>query len=94
MTHYLRFSNEATGMAALQVAGFVAKDGRLILASHNHALDVIGVITAGGEWNEDGAEIVSPVALSGWHINYIGELPDGWASYVVTPEQPVRVFAS
>ena len=24
----------------------------------------------------------------------VGEMPDGWEQYVVTPEQPVRVFAS
>jgi hypothetical protein len=32
------------------------------------------------------------VLLNGWHVNYIGELPEGWDVYVVTPEQPVRVF--
>jgi len=31
--------------------------------------------------------------LDGWHVNYRGELPDGWDAYAVWPEQPVRVWA-
>jgi len=31
--------------------------------------------------------------LEGWHVNYRGEVPDGWLPYVVTPETPVRVWA-
>ena len=76
MTHYLRFPDEATGMAALDVAGLLDDDGKFITASHNHALDVICEISG----------------VDGWHVNYIGDLPDGWADYIVTPEQPVRVF--
>jgi len=77
MTHYLRFPDELTGMAALDAAGLLSDDGAPLTASHTHALDVIGAIPD----------------LNGWHVNYIGELPDGWDAYLVTPEQPVRVFA-
>jgi hypothetical protein len=84
MTHYLRFPDKATGMAALTEAGFTDAEGTVLTASHTHALDVVGVITIGGD---------TPTVLDGWHVNYIGELPEDWASYVVTPEQPVRVFA-
>ena len=78
MTHYLRFPNEATGIAALEAAGLLTEDDEPITASHSHALDVIGTIPE----------------LIGWHVNYIGDLPVEWEQYVVTPEQPVRVFAS
>jgi hypothetical protein len=95
MTHYLRFPDEATGMAALTEAGFTDADGTVLTASHTHALDVVGVITIGGEYDpESGDVLMPPTVLDGWHVNYIGELPEGWADYAVSPEQPVRVFAS
>lgn len=77
MTCYLRFPDKPTGMAALDAAGLLDDDGAPLVASHTHALDVIGTIPD----------------LNGWHVNYIGDLPDGWDAYLVTPEQPVRVFA-
>ena len=91
---FFRFPDEATGMAALEAAGLLTKDGEFITASHGHALDVVGVITRGGEWDpETGKVLVAPTVLDGWHVNFMGELPEDWANYVVTPEQPVRVFA-
>lgn len=94
MTHYLRFPDATTGTAALDAAGLLTEDGAPITASHTHALDVIGPITIGGTYDpETGDVITPPTLLPGWHCNYIGELPDGWEQYVVTPESPVRVFA-
>lgn len=40
MTHYLRFPDESTGMAALDAAGLLTEDGAPLTASHTHALDV------------------------------------------------------
>jgi hypothetical protein len=91
---FFRFPDEATGMAALEAAGLLTEDGDLITASHTHALDVIGTISIGGEYDDEGEALVPPTLLDGWHLNYIGELPDGWEEYVVSPEQPVRVFAA
>lgn len=93
MTHFIRFPDKATGLAALQAAALLTEDSEPITASHTHALDVIGTITCGGEWDADGNVITPPVTLDGWHVNYIGELPDGWEQYLVTPEAPVRVWA-
>jgi hypothetical protein len=94
MTHYLRFPDEKTGMAALDAAGllYTDEDGNTspITASHTHALDVIGPISLPGTSDE----LTPPVPLPGWHVNYIGELPEAWEAFMVTPEQPVRVFAS
>jgi hypothetical protein len=91
---FFRFPDEATGMAALDAAGLLTEDGDPITASHTHALDVIGTISIGGEYDDEGEVLVPPALLDGWHLNYIGELPYGWEEYVVRPEQPVRVFAS
>jgi len=91
--HYLRFPDEPTGMAALETAGFLNDDAEVITASHDWAIDVVGLIHIGGEWDpETGEVLVEPTLLEGWHVNYVGDLPDGWDDYLVTPEQPVRVF--
>lgn len=60
---------------------------------HHHAMDIIGTIYTPGTYDDDGNELTPPVALPGWHVNYKGVLPDGWASSVVTPVTPYRVFA-
>lgn len=93
MTHFIRFPDAETGMTALEAAGLLTEDGEFITASHNHALDVIGTIFSGGEWALDDSVITPPTVLDGWHVNYSGELPEGWEEFVVTPAQPVRVFA-
>lgn len=77
MTHFLRFPDEATAVAALEAADLLTEDGDPITASHSHALDVVGVI---------------PETV-GWHVNYVGDFPNEWQDFIVTPEQPVRVFA-
>jgi len=76
MTHFIRFPDTETGMKALDDAGLLDGDQQFITASHIHALDVIGDIPD----------------IDGWHVNYVGSLPEGWVDYIVTPEQPVRVF--
>ena len=90
---FFRFPDEATGTAALDAAGLLNEDGEYITASHTHALDVIGVITRGGEWDDEGNVITPPEVLDGWHVNYVGNLPDGWEEFLVEPTNPYRVFA-
>ena len=98
MTHYIRFPDESTGMAALDAAGLLYTDDdgvtHPLTASHTHALDVIGPIYKGGTYDPDTGEVLTPpVRLSGWHVNYIGELPEEWDAYLVEPKHPSRVFA-
>ena len=94
MTQFLRFPDADTWLAAATEAGFVADD-TLAAYTHDRAIDVVGTITRGGEYDPEAGEVlVPPTVIDGWHCNYVGELPDGWEQYVVSPEQPVRVFAS
>jgi len=98
MTHYLRFPDESTGMAALDAAGLTTTnengDAVVLAASHTHALDVIGPIYTGGTYDPETGEVITPpVLLSGWHVNYVGDIPDGWDAYLVGPKHPSRVFA-
>ena len=90
--NYLRFPDESTWTAAATEAGFITDDA-LAAYTHGHAIDVVGTITRGGEYDEDGKVLVKPTVLPGFHVNFVGELPDGWEQYAVSPEQPVRVWA-
>lgn len=88
-----RFNSEAQFLAFAEEEGLIAKDGSPILASHEHALDILGTIYEGGTYDAEGVVITPPTALSGWHVNYIGEPPDGWEEFLVTPQHPARVWA-
>ena len=98
MTAFFRFPDEETGWQELAKAGLtdISEDGKLvpITASHHHALDVIEEIYGGGSYDPETGEVIEPpVLLAGWHVNYIGPLPDGWEQYAVNPKNPSRVFA-
>jgi hypothetical protein len=90
--NYLRFPNESTWTVAATEAGFLIDD-TLTAYTHGHAIDVVGAITRGGEYDEDGKVLVKPTTLPGFHVNFAGELPDGWDDYLVEPANPYRVFA-
>ena len=98
---FFRFVDEAAWLLAATKAGFMTtvtdEDGneteKLQAYTHAHAIDVVGIIFEGGEWNYEGEEIVPPTILDGFHINYLGELPDSWGALEVKPENPYRVFA-
>jgi hypothetical protein len=93
MTYFLRFTDESAWSAAATEAGFLIDD-TLTAYTHGHAIDVVGTITRGGEYDpETGEVIVAPTVLDGWHVNFAGTLPDGWDDYLVEPANPYRVFA-
>jgi hypothetical protein len=81
MTIYLRFPDETTARSALSVY-FDAVNG-WITASLVHALDPVGTL-----YNDDGTP------MEGWHVNFIGELPQAAQPYAITPSNPRVVFAS
>lgn len=100
MTNYLRFPNESTFCSAALVAGFYSEPGGdnpggYIQYTHEHAMDIVGIL-----YNDDaivdpdtGEITFPPTPMEGWHVNYIGILPDGWDDYLVTPRNPRRKFA-
>ena len=93
MTKFLRFPDESTWLTAATDAGFIVDDA-LAAYTHDHAIDVVGTITRGGEYDpETGAVIVAPTVLAGFHVNYSGDLPETWDEFVVEPAAPYRVFA-
>ena len=90
--NFLRFPDEQAWTAAATEAGFLIDD-TLTAYTHGHAIDVVGTITRGGEYDEDGKVLVKPTVLPGFHVNFAGVLPDGWDQYLVNPANPYRVFA-
>jgi hypothetical protein len=93
MTHFLRFPDKQAWTDVATEAGFLIDD-TLIAYTHDRAIDVVGPITRGGEYDpETGDVIIAPTVLDGWHVNFAGTLPDGWDEFLVTPADPYRVFA-
>ena len=93
MTQFLRFPDKSAWLTAAADAGLMV-DRALAAYTHDRAIDVVGTITRGGEWDpETGAVIVAPTVLAGFHVNYSGTLPETWAEFVVEPTAPYRVFA-
>ena len=90
--NFLRFPDESTWTTAATEAGFLIDD-TLTAYTHDHAIDVIGTIIRGGEYDEDGKVLIKPTTLPGFHVNFAGTLPDGWDDYLVEPANPYRVFA-
>lgn len=88
---YLSFASEVEAKSVL--AAFIA-DGEWLTASHDHALDPVGVLYAPAQCDAAGQEVVPAMPLPGWHVNLLAcELPEAALPYLVTPATPQRGFA-
>jgi len=65
----------------------------LVAYAHNYSIDVIGPITIGGEWDEEGVELVAPTVFPEHHVNFLGEKPESWEEFLVEVNNPVRCWA-
>lgn len=92
MTTFLKFDSEEQ---AIEVLAKYRNEDQWQLASHDHALDIIGTIyKQTGETQETEMGSVPVMApIDGFHVNFIGELPEEALPFVVQPTQPMRVFA-
>ena len=103
MTNYLRFPDQAAWETAAGAAGFRVNNPAASPAdhwtwfyyTHDWAIDDVGVI-----YNDDAVidsetgEVTSPATpMAGWHVNFVGVLPEGWDAFLVAPVAPYRVFA-
>jgi hypothetical protein len=93
-----RFPDEQAFLSLAEAEGFVTIDENgkksLITNTHSYALDTVGTITKGGEYDPETGEVITPpTVISGWHVNYAGEPPEAWEQYLVTPQHPARVWA-
>jgi len=98
-TNYLRFPDESTFRSAAFIAGLYNEPegdepGVYIQYTHDHAMDIVGVIyNDDAVIDPDGTVVTPATPMAGWHVNYIGPLPEGWDAFLVTPAAPYRVFA-
>lgn len=99
---YFRFTDEAAWVTAAKAAGFYVTvtdeegvESEVLQAyTADRAIDVIGTLyNDDGVYDEEGEEVTAPTPMAGWHVNYLGDLPDGWGAYEVTPESPQRMWA-
>jgi len=54
-------------------------------------LDTLGTLYTPGTYDSEGAVLVAPVALPGYHVNATHPVA-GWEAYNVVPEAPRRLF--
>ena len=97
---FFRFTDEAAWVTAAKAAGFYVTDPETeteVLQAYtaDRAIDVIGTLyNDDAVYDEEGEEVTAPTPMDGWHVNYLGDLPDGWETYEVHPELPKRIFAN
>ena len=97
---YFRFTDEAAWVTVAKAAGFYVTDPETeteVLQAYtaDRAIDVIGTLyNDDGVYDEEGEEVTAPTPMDGWHVNYLGDLPEGWETYEVHPEPPKRIFAN
>ena len=94
MTMYCyRFDSQEQFRSLAAAEGLVTEDGDLITASHSHAIDEIGHIYVGGEYDPETGEVITePSLLDGWHVNSLGLAPEDWDAYLVIVNSCARVF--
>jgi len=92
--HCYKFPTRAHFRTLAEAEGLITDDGELITASHTFAIDEVGTITRGGQYDPETGEVITPpTVISGWHVNYAGEPLEAWEQYLVTPQHPSRVWA-
>ena len=104
-TKFLRFDDEAEWREAAEEAGILTliedeegnQQERWMFYTHDWAVDVIGPIFEGGEWDpETGEELVAPTQIPGYHVNvkWLTEVPAtrAVAATISKPATPHRIF--
>jgi hypothetical protein len=87
MMHYLKFTDEAEFL--FEFDSYVDDEEGLLTSGVGYDFDVIGII-----WEDVSDEEEEPQPLDGWHVNWLGELPEALQSYALEePSNPYRVFA-
>ena len=100
MTHYLKFESEEAMRTALSAYYFEDDEGNSVLSTGNHeyAIDNIGSIfepTGETETDEEGNEVALMSAVEGYHVNFLGDLPESLQAFAIdAPVTPYRIFAA
>jgi hypothetical protein len=87
-----KFPSREDFLTLADAEGLVDADGNLITGGHGFAIDEIGPIIQGGEWDGEGNVIVPPTIIEGHHVNVMGDVPEAWDAYLLVVNSPVRIF--
>jgi hypothetical protein len=88
-----RFPSKKVFYELARAEGLLTEDDQLITGGHGFAVDEIGVIAKGGEWDANTGEvIVPPTVLAGHHCNTTGLAPEAWDRYLVVVNHATHVF--
>ena len=93
MTVYLKFPDEATFAASMPEGWERRGETAHPLPDGVEAIRIMPhPLTVGGRSDDDGQQLEPPVTIPGFHVNALGDVPDAWRNYVVTPRAPLAVF--
>jgi len=98
--HYLHFHDRAAWLeswSACELSRLDEETGVYLPIYRCHVVEV-GEIQKGGEWDEEGLEIVAPEILPGYHVNILLEnelvLPAALEQYLLPkPDQPHMIWS-
>lgn len=89
-----RFPDRDTFRALATTEGLTTEDDDLITCTHDYAIDEVGIISRGGQWDPETGEVIEPPeVLDGWHVNTQNLAPEAWDQYLCVVNHPARVFA-
>jgi hypothetical protein len=92
MSTYLKFTDEAEAQSVL--CDYYSSEFGWNCASLIHSLDPVGTLyNNDAVFDLEGNVITEPTKLTGWHVNFIGDLPNTVLLYALQPANPKRVFA-
>lgn len=93
MTVYLKFPDEATFAASMPTGWERRGETAHRLPPGVEALRFMPhPLLVGGRYSLDGDELEPPTLLPGFHVNALGEVPEAWRDFIVTPRSPLAVF--
>jgi len=96
--YFLKCESRAQANTLLESAGLQVASDDGYMPADGVSIYHVGVISTGGEWDEEGNEIVPPVTIDGWHVNLRlrEELTEDQlavlAGSLVTPDTPRVIF--
>jgi hypothetical protein len=95
MTHYLKFTDEAEFL--FEFDSYIDDEFGLVSSGKGYDFDVVGIIFNPTEEiviDEHNNEYPAVAPIDGWHVNWLGELPEALQTYSIEkPSIPYRTFA-
>ncbi len=93
MTIHLKFPDEAAFAAVMPPGWERCGETAHPLPAGVQAIYIMPhPLTVGGRYDDEGAQLEAPTTIAGYHVNALGDVPEAWRGFIVTPRQPLAVF--